>query len=50
MKKPPLSGILNIADKIVVIADGTVREQGKKDEILPKLLGKEACKILTDKL
>ena len=42
--------ILNIADKIVVIADGTVREQGKKDEILPKLLGKEACKILTDKL
>ncbi len=42
--------ILNIADKIVVIADGTVREQGKKDEILPKLLGKETCKILTDKL
>lgn len=42
--------ILNIADKIVVIADGTVREQGKKEEVLPKLLGKEACKILTDKL
>lgn len=42
--------ILNIADKIVVIADGQVREQGKKEEILPKLLGKDACRILTDKL
>ena len=42
--------ILNIADKIVVIADDKVREQGKKDEVLPRLLGKDACKILTDKL
>ena len=42
--------ILNIADKIVVIADGKVREQGKKEEVLPALLGKDACKILTDKL
>ena len=42
--------ILNIADKIVVIADGKVREQGKKEDVLPRLLGKEACKILTDKL
>ena len=42
--------ILNIADKIVVIADGQVREQGKKEDVLPKLLGKDACKILTDKL
>lgn len=42
--------ILNIADKIVVIADGKIREQGKKEEVLPKLLGKDACKILTDKL
>lgn len=42
--------ILNIADKIVVIADGKVREQGKKEDVLPKLLGKDACKILTDKL
>lgn len=31
--------ILNIADEIVVIADGEIREQGPKDEILPKLLG-----------
>ena len=42
--------ILNIADKIVVIADGKIREQGKKENVLPKLLGKDACKILTDKL
>lgn len=31
--------ILNIADKIVVIAKGQVTAQGKKDEILPELLG-----------
>ena len=42
--------ILNIADKIVVIADGQVQNQGKKDDILPKLLRAETCKTLTDKL
>lgn len=42
--------ILNIADKIVVIADGRIREQGKKEDVLPRLLGKDTCKILTDKL
>lgn len=42
--------ILNIADKIVVIADGQVQSEGKKDEILPKLLGAESCRILTEKL
>ncbi len=31
--------ILNIADEIVVIADGGIRAQGPKDEILPTLLG-----------
>ena len=31
--------ILNIADEIVVIADGKISAQGPKDEILPKLLG-----------
>lgn len=30
--------ILNIADKILVVADGTVASEGKKDEILPELL------------
>ena len=43
--------ILNIADKIVVIADGCVRTSGKKDAILPELLqGSEPCKVLADKL
>ncbi|MDO4167614.1 MAG: ATP-binding cassette domain-containing protein [Eubacteriales bacterium] len=31
--------ILNIADEIVVLADGQIREQGPKDKILPDLLG-----------
>ncbi len=43
--------ILNIADKIVVIADGTVRAVGDKNAILPELLqGSEPCKMLADKL
>lgn len=31
--------ILNIADEIVVLADGQIREQGTRDDILPSLLG-----------
>ncbi len=42
--------ILNIADKIVVIADGRVEKTGAKEEILPGLLGAEACRVLTEKL
>ena len=42
--------ILNIADRIVVIADGRIRQQGERQNILPDLLAAEACKILTDKL
>ncbi len=43
--------ILDIADKIVVIADGTLRAVGEKDAILPELLQGEApCRMLTDKL
>ncbi len=42
--------ILNIADRIIVIAEGKVRDDGKKDEILPKLLAPSACSVLTDKL
>lgn len=37
--------ILNIADEIVVIADGTVRAQGPREDILPELLGGDtSCK------
>ncbi len=42
--------ILNIADKIVVIADGTIQNVGKKDEVLPQLLAAESCRVLTDKI
>ena len=30
--------ILNIADEIIVIADGQVKQTGSKDELLPELL------------
>lgn len=42
--------ILNIADKIVMIADGKIKTQGEKDQVLPSLLGKDACRVLTEKL
>ncbi len=42
--------ILNIADKIVVLADGQVQSVGERKEILPKLLNAESCKVLTEKL
>ena len=35
--------ILNIADRIIVIADGKVSQQGAAQEILPKLLGTTAA-------
>ena len=44
--------ILNIADKIVVVAGGEISKIGTKDEILPELLGKAsaACPTLSDKV
>lgn len=43
--------ILNIADRIIVIADGEVSAAGSKEEVLPKLLGtSEACSTLMDKI
>ncbi len=42
--------ILNIADRIIVIADGRVKEDGKKEDVLPGLLAPSACSVLTDKL
>lgn len=35
--------ILNIADEIVVLADGQIKEQGSREEILPDLLGTSAA-------
>lgn len=38
--------ILNIADEIIVLADGSVRARGRREEILPELLrGTEGCKF-----
>ena len=37
--------ILSIADEIIVVADGTIRTAGSREEVLPKLLGGEyACR------
>lgn len=42
--------ILNIADKVIVIAGGEIENVGSKDEILPSLLyTATSCKNLTDK-
>ena len=43
--------ILNIADRIIVIADGEIRESGTKEEIMPSVLGSGApCSVLTDNI
>lgn len=43
--------ILNIADKIILLADGEMKQTGTKAEIMPALLGSgKPCKTLTDKL
>ncbi|MCU6762380.1 Probable ABC transporter ATP-binding protein M6_Spy0273 [uncultured Roseburia sp.] len=43
--------ILNIADKIVVVAGGQIKNVGTKAEVLPDLLGtSEACSTLMDKI
>ncbi|MBQ8374931.1 MAG: ATP-binding cassette domain-containing protein [Clostridia bacterium] len=41
--------ILNIADRIVVIAGGKVENEGKKEDILPSLLTSPTCRVLTKK-
>lgn len=43
--------ILNIADRIIVIADGEIRDSGTKDEIMPQVLGLGApCSVLTENI
>ena len=43
--------IMKLADRIIIIADGKIREEGTKDEILPKLLGEfdRKCELRGDK-
>ena len=43
--------ILNIADKIIVLANGEVSAEGTREEVMPKLLAtSEACSTLMDKI
>lgn len=43
--------ILNIADRIVLLADGRIEKVGGREEIMPALLGVgQPCKTLADKL
>ncbi|MGI6280066.1 MAG: ABC transporter ATP-binding protein [Acutalibacteraceae bacterium] len=43
--------ILNIADRIVVIANGTVQKEGTREEVLPGIIDKTdvGCRILSEK-
>ena len=43
--------ILNVADRVIVVAGGEVRTEGSREEILPDLLKSSSpCSVLTDKL
>lgn len=41
--------ILNIADRIIVIANGEVKSDGEKESILPSILANSACQALQNK-
>ena len=41
--------ILNIADRIIVIADGKIKTDGDKASVLPQILANSACQALTEK-
>ncbi len=42
--------ILNIADRIVVVANGKIERVGTKEEIFPTLLGSKVCRAIADKM
>lgn len=43
--------ILNIADQIVLLADGRIEKVGSREEVMPDLLGAgQPCRTLSDKL
>jgi Fe-S cluster assembly ATP-binding protein len=35
--------IINLADEIILVADGTIKVKGKKDEIWPQIMKDAAC-------
>ena len=42
--------ILNIADEIIVIADGRIAKKGSRDEILPEITGTESAVNICHKM
>ena len=43
--------ILNIADRVIVVANGQIRTEGSREDILPDLLsGSAPCSVLTGKM
>ena len=42
--------ILNIADEIVLLADGTIKKTGSAQEVLPELIGTTAAVNACEKL
>lgn len=43
--------ILNIADRVIVVSDGEIINDGTKEEVLPTLMKNDiACATLLDKL
>ncbi|MBE6807182.1 MAG: ATP-binding cassette domain-containing protein [Ruminococcaceae bacterium] len=43
--------ILNIADRVIVVANGQIRTEGSRQDILPDLLAASTpCSVLTDKM
>ena len=43
--------ILNIADRVIVVANGQIRTEGSREDILPDLLAASTpCSVLTDKM
>lgn len=41
--------ILNIADRIIIIADGKIKSDGKKEDVLPGILSESTCQTLASK-
>jgi Fe-S cluster assembly ATP-binding protein len=41
--------ILDIADRIIVVADGEIRTEGSRKDVLPELLSGTSCKFYSKK-
>lgn len=41
--------ILNIADRIIIISEGRVKSDGKREDVLPEILSESTCQTLASK-